>query len=129
MPHEANIMSELSIDYAGALEREKELGRRYDELFVFMQSHVKESQVRTYIIIVCTDCSVSVRILYLLTSQSTTDDLMRFVKELRQANSALVDAFEKSKKRQQAEKRRMKQDLVSYMNRVQNSAVPDVSIL
>lgn len=54
---------------------------------------------------------------------------MRFVKELRQANSALVDAFEKSKKRQQAEKRRMKQDLVSYMNRVQNSAIPDVSII
>lgn len=54
---------------------------------------------------------------------------MRFVKELRQANSALVDAFEKSKKRQQAEKRRMKQDLVSYMNRVQSSAIPDVSVL
>ena len=65
----------------------------------------------------------------LLTLQSTTDDLMRFVKELRQANSALVDAFEKSKKRQQAEKRRMKQDLVSYMNRVQSSAIPDVSVL
>ena len=63
--------------------------------------------------------------------QCTTDDLMRFVKELRQANSALVDAFEKSKKRQQAEKRRMKQDLVSYMNRVQNSSIPaiDVSIV
>ena len=42
---------------------------------------------------------------------------MRFVKELRRANSGLVDAFEKSKKRQQAEKRRMKQELVSYMNR------------
>ena len=49
---------------------------------------------------------------------------MRFVKELRQANSALVDAFEKSKKRQQAEKRRMKQELVSYMNRVQDSGGP-----
>lgn len=48
MPHEANMMSELSIDYAGALEREKELGRRYDDLFAFMQSHVKESQVWTY---------------------------------------------------------------------------------
>ena len=56
-----------------------------------------------------------------------TDDLMRFVKDLRQANSALVDAFEKSKKRQQAEKKRMKQDLVSYVNRVQSSAGPDVS--
>ena len=38
-------MSELSIEYAAALEREKELGRRYDELFNFMQSHVRESQV------------------------------------------------------------------------------------
>lgn len=52
-------------------------------------------------------------------AQDTTDDLMRFVKELRRANSGLVDAFEKSKKRQQAEKRRMKQELVSYMNRLQ----------
>lgn len=60
--------------------------------------------------------------------QCTTDDLMRFVKELRQANSALVDAFEKSKKRQQAEKRRMKQDLVSYMNRVQNSSIPAIDV-
>lgn len=46
---------------------------------------------------------------------------MRFVKELRQANTALVDAFEKSKKRQQAEKRRMKQELVTYMNRLQGT--------
>ena len=53
---------------------------------------------------------------------------MRFVKELRRANSALVDAFEKSKKRQQAEKRRMKQDLVSYMNRVQNSSIPATDV-
>ena len=53
--------------------------------------------------------------------QDTTDDLMRFVKELRRANSGLVDAFEKSKKRQQAEKRRMKQELVSYMNRLQQT--------
>lgn len=50
MPHEAN-MSELSIDYAGALEREKELGRRYDELFIFMQSHVKESQVYEHLML------------------------------------------------------------------------------
>ena len=49
---------------------------------------------------------------------------MRFVKELRRANSALVDAFEKSKKRQQAEKKRIKQELVSYMNRVQSSSGP-----
>lgn len=71
---------------------------------------------------------ITIIIIYLLILQSTTDDLMRFVKDLRQANSALVDAFEKSKKRQQAEKKRMKQDLVSYMNRVQSSAGPDVSI-
>ena len=43
--HEAN-MSELSIEYAAALEREKELGKRYDDLFNFLQSHVKESQVK-----------------------------------------------------------------------------------
>jgi hypothetical protein len=43
------------------------------------------------------------------------------VKELRRANSGLVEAFEKSKKRQQAEKRRMKQELVSYMNRLQTT--------
>ena len=44
---------------------------------------------------------------------------MKFVKELRRANSAMVDAFEKSKKRQQAEKRRMKQELVSFMHKLQ----------
>ena len=48
---------------------------------------------------------------------------MRFVKALRRANSALVDAFEKAKKRQQAEKKRMKQELVSYMNKVQGTEV------
>ncbi len=54
---------------------------------------------------------------------------MTFVKELRRANSALVDAFEKSKKRQQAEKKRMKTDLVSYINRIQGGTEPllDVS--
>ena len=54
---------------------------------------------------------------------------MMFVKELRKANSALVDAFEKSKKRQQAEKKRMKQELVSYMNRIQGPLpIQDVSM-
>ena len=54
---------------------------------------------------------------------------MMFVKELRRANSALVDAFDKSKKRQQAEKKRMKTELVSYMNRIQGGSGPllDVS--
>jgi len=56
---------------------------------------------------------------------------MTFVKELRRANSALVDAFEKSKKRQQAEKKRMKQEIVSYMNRIQGGPGPllDVSFV
>ena len=45
-PHESNHMSEIAIEYTSALEREKELGRRYDELFGFMQNHVKGSQVR-----------------------------------------------------------------------------------
>lgn len=53
---------------------------------------------------------------------------MRFVKELRRANSGLVDAFEKSKKRQQAEKRRMKQELVSYMNRLQATGGGQVEV-
>ena len=57
-------------------------------------------------------------------SQETSEELMRFVKELRRANSALVDAFEKAKKRQQAEKKRMKQELVSYMNKVQGNSAP-----
>ncbi len=53
---------------------------------------------------------------------------MRFVKELRRANSALVDAFEKSKKRQKDDKRRLKRELVMYMNRVQgNGGIVDVS--
>ncbi len=62
-------------------------------------------------------------------TQDTTEHLMTFVKELRRANSALVDAFEKSKKRQQAEKKRMKTELVSYMNRIQKGTGPllDVS--
>ena len=54
---------------------------------------------------------------------------MRFVKELRRANSALVDAFEKSKKRQQADKRRLKLELVTYMNRVQGTGGGEVSVL
>jgi len=54
---------------------------------------------------------------------------MRFVKELRRANSALVDAFEKSKKRQQADKRRLKLELVTYMNKVQGTAGGEVSVL
>lgn len=57
--------------------------------------------------------------------QDTCEELMRYVKDLRRANTALVDAFEKSKKRQQAEKRKMKQELVAYMNRIQGNAIPN----
>jgi len=39
-------MSELSIEYSSALEREKELSRRYEDLFTFLRTHIKESQVR-----------------------------------------------------------------------------------
>ncbi len=43
--HDSTNMSELSIEYSSALEREKELTRRYEELFSFLRSHVKGSQV------------------------------------------------------------------------------------
>ena len=44
-PHDAGHMSELSIEYQGALQREKELARRYEDLFGFLHMHVKDSQV------------------------------------------------------------------------------------
>ena len=43
--HDPTHMSELSIEYSSALEREKELSRRYEELFTFLRAHVKDSQV------------------------------------------------------------------------------------
>jgi hypothetical protein len=43
--HDSNHMSELSIEYSSALEREKELNRRYEDLFGFLRSHIKDSQV------------------------------------------------------------------------------------
>lgn len=43
--HDTNHMSELSIEYSSALEREKELSRRYEDLFSFLRSHIKDSQV------------------------------------------------------------------------------------
>ena len=43
--HDLNHMSELSIEYNSALEREKELNERYENLFKFLQNHVKDSQV------------------------------------------------------------------------------------
>ena len=50
--------------------------------------------------------------------QSVSEDLMGFVKEMWRQNSSLVDAFEKSQKKQQSEKKRMKQELVSLINQV-----------
>ena len=43
-------MSELSIEYQGALQREKELARRYEDLFGFLHMHVKDSQVSRHIL-------------------------------------------------------------------------------
>lgn len=45
----SHVMSELSIEYSSALEREKELGRRYEDLFSFLRSHIKDSQVRGWV--------------------------------------------------------------------------------
>ena len=45
-PHDQSNMSELSIEYQSALEREKDLSRKYEELFGFLSHHVKNSQVR-----------------------------------------------------------------------------------
>ena len=61
-----------------------------------------------------------------LSSQSVSEDLMGFVKDLWRQNSSLVDAFGKSKKRQLTEKKRMKQELVSLMNQIhhQGSSAP-----
>ena len=47
-PLDALHMSELSIEYQSALEREKELAKRYEDLFNFLQMHVKDSQVSSH---------------------------------------------------------------------------------
>ena len=49
LPH-AGHMSELSIEYQGTLQREKELARRYEDLFSFLHMHVKDSQVSCHIL-------------------------------------------------------------------------------
>jgi hypothetical protein len=84
-----------------SMDRERELLRRYEDLFQFLNYHAKESH-------------------------SVSEDLMGFVKDLWRQNSSLVDAFEKSKKRQLTEKKRMKQELVSLMNQIhhQGSSAP-----
>ena len=46
-PHD---VSELSIEYQSALQREKELARRYEDLFSFLHVHVKDSQVSCHIL-------------------------------------------------------------------------------
>ena len=51
-------------------------------------------------------------------TQSVSEDLMEFVKDMWRQNSSLVEAFEKTKKRQLTEKKRMKQELVSLMNQI-----------
>jgi hypothetical protein len=83
----------LSAQLQASVERERELVRRYEDLFQFLNHHTKQSH-------------------------DVGEDLMEFVRDMWQQNSSLVDAFEKSKKRQQTEKRRMKQELVSLMNQV-----------
>ena len=47
-----------------------------------------------------------------------SEDLMEFVKDMWKQNSSLIDAFEKYKKRQSTEKRRMKQEVVTLMNQI-----------
>ena len=49
--------------------------------------------------------------------QQNAEQLMGFVKDLRRANSALVEAFERCKKHHEAEKKRMKMECLQYVNR------------
>ena len=58
--------------------------------------------------------------------QITTEKLVEFVKELLRANRALVEAFERAKKRQQDEKRQWKYEIKSLMNKthLMGHAVP-----
>lgn len=47
--------------------------------------------------------------------------LVEFVRELLRANRALVEAFEKARKRQQVEKKQMKHDMIQLINRTHSS--------
>lgn len=47
-----------------------------------------------------------------------SEQLVDFVKELLRANRALVEAFERAKKRQQFEKRQLKQEIIQLNNRL-----------
>ncbi len=46
-----------------------------------------------------------------------TEKLVEFVKELLRANRALVEAFERAKKRQQTEKKQLKSELKNLMHK------------
>ena len=50
-----------------------------------------------------------------------SEQLVDFVKELLRANRALVEAFERAKKRQQFEKRQLKQEIIQLNNRLHSS--------
>uniref|UniRef100_A0A1X7T3V4 Uncharacterized protein n=1 Tax=Amphimedon queenslandica TaxID=400682 RepID=A0A1X7T3V4_AMPQE len=67
-----------------------------EELYHFLQKHIQESQ-------------------------EISDQLVEFVKELLSANRALVEAFERAKKRQQFEKRQLKQEILTLTNRLHQS--------
>ncbi|KAL5468804.1 hypothetical protein EMCRGX_G029925 [Ephydatia muelleri] len=77
--------SDMALDLQESKDREKNLGKRYSDLFMFILNHIRFSH-------------------------ENVEQLMAFVKELRRANSALVEAFEKCKKHHEAEKKRMKQE-------------------
>lgn len=94
--------SDMAIDLQDSVEREKRLGKRYSDLYMFMLSHIR-------------------------VSHENVEQLMAFVKELRRANSALVEAFEKCKKHHEAEKKRMKQECLQYVNRQSSSALQPIS--
>lgn len=53
--------------------------------------------------------------------QEMSEKLVEFVKELLRANRALVEAFERAKKRQQFEKRQLKQEIVQLNNRLHST--------
>ena len=50
-----------------------------------------------------------------------TEKLVGFVKELLRANRALVEAFERAKKRQQVEKKQWKSEIIHLMNKTHST--------
>ena len=50
-PHDSSHMSELAIEYSSALEREKEMGLRYEDLLSFLQTNIKDSQASLTVIL------------------------------------------------------------------------------